>query len=256
MNMRFLLPALVALGLSPVARAAADTDTTRLPIPARHWTFDGALGHFDMASVQRGYAVYANVCSACHGMKDVTFGDLAGIGLTDEQIRKIAAAHRVPGGLDDNGRPVLRPATPDDHFPSPFPSVQAAKAANSGVAPPDQSRLAMTFDRGPDHIYAFLTGYAPAPKGFAVMPGHAYNPYVNGRQTAMPQPLRDHQVAYADGTDATLPQEAEDVTNFLAWAAYPHLNERHHLGVRIALYLAFLFVLTILLKRKVWSDVH
>jgi len=254
MTMRFLIPAIAALGLCTAARA--DDDTSRLPIPPHHWTFEGALGHFDMASVQRGYAVYANVCAACHGMQDVTYGDLAGIGLTEDQIRKIAASHKVPGGLDDSGKPTMRAATPDDHFLSPFASVQAAKLANSGVAPPDQSRLAMTINGGPNRIYAILTGYTDAPNGFALPPGHAYNPFFNGRQTAMPQPLRDHQVKFADGTDATLQQEAEDVTNFLAWSAYPHLAERHHIGVRIALYLVFLFVLTVLLKRKVWSDVH
>jgi ubiquinol-cytochrome c reductase cytochrome c1 subunit len=79
---------------------------------------------------------------------------------------------------------------------------------------------------------------------------------MNGHETAMPQPLHDHQVRYADGTDATVAQEARDVTNFLAWTAYPHLAERHRLGVRIVLYGTFLFILTLLLKRKVWSDVH
>ncbi|WP_246495220.1 cytochrome c1 [Ameyamaea chiangmaiensis] len=249
-----LAAALAVLG--GVSGVRAEVPTTRAPTPAHVWSFDGPMGRFDMASVQRGYAVYNQVCSACHGMAAVTYGDLAGIGLNEAQVRQIAASHKVPGPLDDDGHPTRRPATPNDHLLSPFPNPQAAMRANSGVVPPDQSRLAMVFPGGPSRIYALLTSYGPAPAGMTIAPGHAYNPYFDGRQTAMPQPLRDHQVTYADGTDATLAREAEDVTNFLAWAAWPHLAERHRIGARIVLYLVFLFVLTILLKRKVWSHVH
>ena len=51
-----------------------------------------------------------------------------------------------------------------------------------------------------------------------------YNKYFPGNQIAMPQPLHDDQVTYADGTKATIAQEAHDVTTFLYYIANPHME--------------------------------
>jgi hypothetical protein len=32
------------------------------------WSFEGPLGKFERASLQRGYQVYTEVCSGCHSM--------------------------------------------------------------------------------------------------------------------------------------------------------------------------------------------
>ena len=37
------------------------------------WEFDGIFGKFDKASAQRGYQVYKEVCSACHGLKLLSY---------------------------------------------------------------------------------------------------------------------------------------------------------------------------------------
>ncbi|WP_019090549.1 cytochrome c1 [Komagataeibacter europaeus] len=225
--------------------------------PRQDWSFTGPLGHFDMASVQRGYTVYAQVCSACHGMKSVTYGDLAGLGLKEADINAIAGAHRVPAGVDASGHPATRPANMDDHLLSPYPDTHAAAAANHGVVPPDQSRLAVVHPGGVDRIYAFLTGYGQTPPpGTVVPPGLFYNPYAANGQIAMPPPLYDGAITYPDGTPATVAQQARDVTTFLAWAASPHLVERHRTGVGAAVFLLILLILSICLKRRTWSNVH
>jgi ubiquinol-cytochrome c reductase cytochrome c1 subunit len=72
----------------------------------------------------------------------------------------------------------------------------------------------------------------------------------------MPQPLQDDSVEYADGTKATLHQEAHDVATFLAWASNPEMVQRKQIGVRVVLFLALMTGLTYAVKRKVWSDVH
>ncbi len=72
----------------------------------------------------------------------------------------------------------------------------------------------------------------------------------------MPQPLHDDQVEDADGTKATIAQEAHDVVTFLAYAANPELEARHAMGIRIVLFLIVLTGLTYAEKRKVWADVH
>jgi ubiquinol-cytochrome c reductase cytochrome c1 subunit len=86
--------------------------------------------------------------------------------------------------------------------------------------------------------------------------GMNYNTFFPGHQIAMPQPLNDNSVTYADGTQATLNQEAYDVVNFLAWAAEPTLDERHRTGIKVLL---FLLVMTGILyagKRRIWAAVH
>jgi cytochrome c1 len=72
----------------------------------------------------------------------------------------------------------------------------------------------------------------------------------------MPQPLMDDIVTYADGTKATLDQEAKDIVAFLNWAAEPELNERHRLGLATMIFLLVLTGLMYALKREIWKDVH
>ena len=41
------------------------------------WSFKGFFGKFDRSSLQRGYQVYTEVCSACHSMKYLSYRNLA-----------------------------------------------------------------------------------------------------------------------------------------------------------------------------------
>lgn len=131
--------------------------------PVQNWSFKGPLGHFDLAAVQRGYAVFAGVCASCHGLTQVHFSDLAGMGLTSEQIAALAEAWQVPYGLDAEGRLKHRKAQPDDALPEPYPNAQAARSANRGAVPPDLSRITQVYPGGPDRVFALLTGYGAPP---------------------------------------------------------------------------------------------
>ncbi len=244
------------VGLRPLSATARAQALQALPIPRQDWSFQGAFGSFDLASAQHGYAVYSQVCASCHSMKQVTFRDLSGLGLDDDQIQDIAAGQPVPGGTDAQGRVVLRAATPDDHFRAPYANDAAARAANSGIAPPDQSRLAITIPGGPSFIQAYLTGFRDAPPDVTLAAGLHYNDYVPGNAVAMPDVLEDAHVRYADGTRPTKLQMAHDVSTYLAWTAQPHLEERRRMGVRVVIYLAGLLGLVFVVKRKVWADVR
>ena len=48
---------------------------------------------------------------------------------------------------------------------------------------------------------------------------------------------------------------AQDVTEFLVWAAEPKLEERKGMGLKVILFLVVLTGLTFALKRKIWADV-
>ena len=60
-----------------------------------------------------------------------------------------------------------------------------------------------------------------------------YNEYFPGHQIAMPPPLSDNAVTFADGTQATVPQMAHDVVTFLTWASEPNLDDRHRTGFKV-----------------------
>jgi len=151
---------------------------------------------------------------------------------------------------------VLRAATPDDHFRLPYANDVAARAANNGALPPDQSRLAKTISGGPSFIQAYLTGFRDAPPNVTLPAGMHYNDYVPGNSTAMPDPLQDGQVKYADGTKSTKAQMAHVVTTYRAWTANPHLEERRRTGIRVMVYLLLLLGLVFVFKRKVWANVR
>jgi ubiquinol-cytochrome c reductase cytochrome c1 subunit len=236
--------------------------------PAQQWSFQGPFGSFDLAAAQRGFQVYSEVCSVCHSLEYLHYRDLRGIGLTADQIKAVAAAVTVPQGLDDNGDPKEGPATPADQFKSPYPlpnplqigvthtNEKADRAAHNGALPPDLSLIVNAREDGPNYVYAVLTGFADPPPGFQMMEGMNYNKYFPGHQIAMPQPLHDEQVTYADGTQASIDQMAHDVVTFLYWAANPDMVQRKQMGWRWVLFFLVMTGLTYAVKRKVWADVH
>jgi ubiquinol-cytochrome c reductase cytochrome c1 subunit len=250
-KLRSLLAGVFAAG-SLIATAVAQ----EAEMPHEKWSFERTFGTFDLAAAQRGFQIYANVCSNCHSMQLLHYRDLSGIGLDAEQIKAFAAGITVPSGVDDQGAPKDGPATPASQFKSPFANEKAARAANNGALPPDLSLIVNAREGGPNYVYGILTGFVPAPSDFKMQDGMYYNKMFPGHQIGMPQPLQDGTVEYVDGTPDTMSQEAHDVVTFLSWAANPETVERKQIGVRVILFLVFMTGLTYAVKRRVWSDVH
>ena len=225
--------------------------------PARDWSFDGMFGTFDRGAAQRGFQVYQEVCAACHSLKLVAYRNLSGIGLSEDQIKAIAAEVEVTDGPNDEGKMFQRPARPSDRFVKPFANDNAARAANNGALPPDLSLMVKARKGGADYLHALLTVYKEEPPaGIKLSEGMNYNLYFPGNQIAMAPPVADDAVEYADGTKATADQIATDVATFLAWAAEPELEERKRLGIKVLLFLIVLTAMMYALKRQIWSDQH
>ena len=250
-----ILGAVFGALLLPATFSPAMAQEEEISLPKQDWSFSGPFGSYDKASAQRGFQIYKEVCSACHSMKLSYYRELEGIGLSEAQIKAVAAEQTFPT-IGDDGQPAERPGLPSDHFHSPFPNEKAARAALNGALPPDLSLIVNAREGNADYVYAILNGYTAPPAGFNLMPGMNYNTYFPGHQIGMPPPLNDGQVTFADGTPNTLPQMSHDVGTFLAWASNPELAERKQIGVRIILFLVFMTGITYVVKRKVWADVH
>jgi ubiquinol-cytochrome c reductase cytochrome c1 subunit len=254
MRMLKLAAAVLAIAMSPLALAAGDAKTPE----HQHWHHSGVFGTFDRAQLQRGFLVYKQVCAACHGMKLMSYRNLAETGgpeMPEAAAKAFAAEYKIPD-TDDAGEPMERPATLADRFKYPYANEKAGRAANNGAYPPDLSVITKARHHGEDYIFALLTGYKDPPADMTMGAGMNYNPYFPGGQIAMPNPLgSDDLVEYADGTKATKEQMARDVSAFLAWASEPRMEERKRIGVKV---MAFTFVLLLVLYaayRHLWRDV-
>jgi ubiquinol-cytochrome c reductase cytochrome c1 subunit len=242
----------VVVGAAGFSARAADE-----PLPHEQWSFDGIFGTYDLASLQRGFQVYKEVCSACHPVKHLYFRDLTELGYNEGEVKAIAATYQVTNEEpNDQGQMYQRPGRPSDAIPGPFPNDQAARAANNGALPPDQSLIVKAREGGPDYVYAILTGYKEAPAGFNLMQGMYYNEYFPAHQIRMPPPLADGAVTFADGTPSTVPQMAHDVAAFLTWAAEPNLDTRHRTGFKVIMFLIIAAGVFYAAKRKIWATAH
>jgi len=271
--------AFLALPFGTATQAQAQEAIPKYPLEEPHyteWSFAGPFGKYDAQQLQRGFQVYREVCSSCHSLSMVAFRTLAsetGPRFTEDEVKALAADYTFPDPSLDSGE---RPGRPSDYFPPapPYP----------GSNPPDLSLIAKAravergfptfiFDvftqyeqaAGPDYIHSLLTGFQEAPADVTVPEGSYYNPYfINGPTLAMPPPLSDGVVSYAQNQDEdpandvpeTVDQYSKDVSAFLMWAAEPHLVERKAMGLSVMIFLIIFAGLVYYTKKKIWADVE
>jgi len=235
--------------------AATEAPEAKAPrTPPGGWPQQGPFGTYDRAALQRGYQVYAQVCSTCHSMKLLAYRDLETLGFSPAEVKAIASNYQVTNEEpNDQGAMYQRQARPSDAFISPFPNDQAARAGNNGSLPPDLSLIVKARKGHEDYIYSLLTGFGQPPATETIAKGMNYNPYFASHQIAMPPPLHEGAVSFADGTPATVDQMAKDVTQYLAWAGEPHLEERHQSGLKVILFLAVFAGVMYGVKKNLWS---
>ena len=247
-----------------------------------NYSFDGPLGTFDQAQLQRGYKVYREVCASCHSMNMLAFRHLGTPGAPfhdakfpnpndNPYVRTIAAEFQIPDIDSETGDVVQRPGTSADRFPNPYPNEAAARGANGGAMPPDLSVMGKARHGGADYIYSLLSGYVAAPKGLTVPANQHYNPYYAGDVSAywsgdhehvppggflaMPPQLKPGLVTFDDGTPSTIKNQARDVGAFIMWASEPKMEERKRTGVAVLAYLTLLAGLLYASYRKIWRNV-
>jgi ubiquinol-cytochrome c reductase cytochrome c1 subunit len=213
---------------------------------------DAAPGNLnDKASLQRGAQFFAANCLACHSAAYMRYNRLMDIGMSEDEIRKL-----LPEGskLGSTMKAMM--------------DSESAKAA-FGVAPPDLSVEARA--RGTDWIYTYLRSFyvdTTRPSGV----NNVVFPLV-----AMPNilgPLQGDQALHAEkhegghevqtlklATPGSMsPKEFDatvgDLVNFLDFMSEPAKLVRYKIGYIVLGFLFLLLILTYLLKKEFWKDVH
>lgn len=251
------LSAVLLGSLSAASGGAMANEALPPHSPSGGWPHEGLFGTYDRAALRRGLQVYRQVCAACHSLKYVAYRNLADLGMSEAEIKAVAAESQVSDGPNDQGEMFMRPALPSDRFVSPFANDQAARVANNGALPPDLSLIIKARHGHEDYVYSLLTGFGLSPSAEErIMDGMNYNPYFAGHQIAMPPPLSEGAVTYADGTSATVEQMAHDVTQFLTWAGDPHMEDRKRVGIKAILFLLAFAGVMAAVKLRVWRDAH
>lgn len=255
----FRLTALAALAFAALSAAplALAEEEAAPPLLDGKFSFDSFFGTIDLAAAQRGLQIYTEVCSTCHAVDELSYRDIAELGYTEDQVKAYAAKFKVPD-LKDDGTPTERPARPSDRFIRPFPNELAARNANNGALPPDLALIVKARKGGANYVHSLLQGFEDPPAGMKMNAGMSYNKYytAGAHQIAMPQPLQDGSVTFADGSPNDLAHEAYDVVTFLEWAANPELNVRKQMGVKVLIFLVVLTGILYVAKRRIWHDVH
>ena len=275
MRMRAWFIALAALVIAPLAYAQEQAPAP----PHRGWSFEGPFGKYNRGAVQRGFLVYQQICANCHSLNHLSYRNLGEPGgpfelfrvmnpqtgaieeelfphgegrpvapTDNKYVRSIAAAVTVPDIDRDTGEAKERSGMPSDRFRNPYANPQAARAANGGAVPPDLSEIVLARAGGANYVRALLTSFTGEQ-----VEGRYVNPVFAGGLIGMPPPLSaDGMVTYSDGTNATRAQMADDVVQFLQWAADPHLEARNRTGFVTMVFLLIFAALMYLSYKQVW----
>ena len=223
------------------------------------FSFEGPFGSFDQHQLQRGLQIYTEVCSACHGLRQVpirTLGDSGGPHLDASQVAAFALQFEIfDSELDD-----FREAKPADKFPGSAveeaPDLSLMAKARAGFHGPYGLGINQLLrgPGGPEYIASVLTGYTGKEKeeyGAILYENTAYP----GGWISMAPPLEDGLVEFRDGHANDVHHMAEDVTAFLMWAAEPKLVERKRSGFVAVALLVLLAGLLYLTNKQLWAPV-
>jgi len=207
-------------------------------------------------SLQRGAQVFVNYCLNCHSANYMRYNRLQDLGLTDEQIKSnlMFAAEKVGETMGV----AMRPKDAAGWF---------------GAAPPDLTVIARS--RGADWLYTYLRTFyrdADRPSGWnnlvfpsVGMPHVLYQ--LQGMQSLKVDHVTDARGHHSEHKTLVLDQPGQldklqydqlvgDLVNYLVYMGEPSGAKRVQIGIYVILFLLVLILVTWLLKRAYWKDVH
>jgi ubiquinol-cytochrome c reductase cytochrome c1 subunit len=209
-------------------------------------------------SLQRGARTFVNYCLSCHSAKYQRYNRTArDLGLSEEAVRDnlMFTGEKIGDPMD------IALSTQD-----------ASKYF--GAAPPDLTLVARV--RGVDWLYTYLrTFYLDDTRPFGVN-NRVFDkvgmPHVMWELQGWQKPVyetetdsegHEHQklvglelVEQGSQTPAEFDRTIRDLVNFLDYMGEPIKQERKALGIKVLLFLFVLLIITYLLKKEYWKDIH
>ncbi len=214
------------------------------------------------AALQNGAKLFVNYCLNCHGASYMRYNRLQQIGLSEQMIKD-----NLMFTADKIGEP-MRIAMQRDEAKVWF-----------GAAPPDLTVIsrsrASEFGSGADWLYTYLRGFyrdSERPTGWnnvvfenVGMPHVLYE--LQGEQVAKVEEKDDGHggktkvIHLEQGKPGSMSKEdydksVADLVSFLTWMGEPMAETRKSIGSIVIAFLGVLFVLSYLLKKNYWKDIH
>lgn len=211
----------------------------------------------NVASLQRGAAMYMSYCAGCHSLGFQRYSRMAeDLGLPEDLVME--KLNFTGAKFGDHITTALDPADGTQWF---------------GKAPPDLSLVTRSKPGGPDWLYTFLKSFyadETRPMGWnnTVLAGSSM-PHVlwelQGTQRAVYKDAAEGGSPAIDRLELATPgslSPAEydaairDLVNFMTYVGEPSALQRTSMGVWVILFLAAFTFLAWLLKVEYWRDVH
>jgi ubiquinol-cytochrome c reductase cytochrome c1 subunit len=208
-----------------------------------------------------GAKLFVNYCLNCHGASYMRYNRLQQIGLSEQMIKD-----NLMFTADKIGEP-MRIAMQRDEAKVWF-----------GAAPPDLTVIARSraseFGSGADWLYTYLRGFyrdSERPTGWnnvifenVGMPHVLYE--LQGEQVAKVTEDDGHggkvkTISLEQGKPGKMSKEeydkaTADLVSYLVWMGEPMAETRKTIGTVVLAFLGLLFVLSYLLKKNYWKDIH
>src|SRR5574343_1311898 len=218
----------------------------------------------DKAALQNGAKLFVNYCLNCHGASYMRYKNLLDLGLTEQQVKdNLMFTSDKIGGL----------------------MTIAARSEEQklwfGATPPDLTIIARARGEagdagaGADWLYTYLRSFyrdANRPTGWnnvifenVGMPHVLYE--LQGEQIAKVSEADDGHggkvktISLEQGKPGKMSKEeydkaTADLVSYLVWMGEPMAETRKTIGTAVIAFLGLLFVLSYLLKKNYWRDVH
>ncbi|MCP4322859.1 MAG: cytochrome c1 [Psychromonas sp.] len=212
----------------------------------------------DKASLQSGAKLFMNYCFACHATQYQRYGRVASdLGISEQLMKEnLIFTESKIGDLM-------------------FNSMDKKEAAKWFGAPvPDLTLVARV--RGADWIYTYLRSfYADKSRPFGVnntvFPDVGMPHVLEGLQGISTPTVEvttdakgiEHKKVVALTSDESGEMSSDeydeavlDLVNFLVYAGEPNKLERQEMGIWVLAFLFVLFIVSYLLKKEYWRDIH
>ena len=243
---------LTALLFAPLLAFASDAELH----------LDKAPVSTEPAALQNGAKLFVNYCLNCHGASYMRYNRLQQIGLSEQMIKD-----NLMFTADKVGEP-MRIAMQRDEAKEWF-----------GAAPPDLTVVARSraseFGSGADWLYTYLRGFyrdSERPTGWnnvifenVGMPHVLYE--LQGEQLAKVSEKDDghggkiKEIHLEQGKPGKMSKDeydkaTADLVSYLVWMGEPMAETRKTIGTFVIAFPGLLFVLSYLLKKNYWKDIH